>query len=310
MFRDKGKIFLLIPIIVIISGFFIFRPNDKEEKNFVKIGILANLGTTQEEFQEKLDSTRNFLNTSENFSEFRDENPPENFISSIMNEARTIYFHDSLMSALMSMKAGKIDEFMLPENVGNYLMAQNSSYEIRFITDILLSKISFGFRENEKELKSEFDKVIKEIKSDGTLDALIDKYVINFADNRQSIKPETFKDAPTIKVAVTGDMPPVDMFAGDGKPAGFNTAVLSEIGRRLKRNIKFVNVDTGGRTSALFSGRADVVFWYVITESKLEGYDPLDDIFKDVSPGVILSEPYFSWDKEFIIRLKQSKNLF
>ncbi len=79
------------------------------------------------------------------------------------------------------------------------------------------------------------------------------------------------------------------MIAADGKPVGFNTAVLAELGRRMRVNIKLLNVEAGSRTSALMSGRANAVFWYEKTS----------DVYgkkSDVPYGVLLSEPYYSWD--------------
>ena len=104
------------------------------------------------------------------------------------------------------------------------------------------------------------------------------------------------------------------MFAGDGQPAGYNTAILSEIGRRLGKNIQMINISTGGRSSALSSGRADVVFWYRTTESVLDDgdseADPIESLFLDAPEGVILSLPYYSWNKEVIIMKAEGKGLF
>ena len=59
--------------------------------------------------------------------------------------------------------------------------------------------------------------------------------------------------------------PPIDYIDADGAPAGFNTAVLAEIGRRLGVNIELISAQTGSRTMALTSGTADAVFWYMET---------------------------------------------
>ena len=72
---------------------------------------------------------------------------------------------------------------------------------------------------------------------------------------------EPAEGAETIRVAVTGSLPPMDYFAGDGTPAGFNTEIMAEIGRRTGKNIEFVSVDAGARLLALTSGTVDVVFW-------------------------------------------------
>ena len=58
------------------------------------------------------------------------------------------------------------------------------------------------------------------------------------------------------------DVPPIDYIDPSGTPAGFNTAVLSEMGRRLGKNIELVQVYSSIRRSlALSSGTADAAFW-------------------------------------------------
>ena len=64
-----------------------------------------------------------------------------------------------------------------------------------------------------------------------------------------------------------------------------------------------MSIESDARTSALLSGRADVIFWYRTTEGIIfpEEIDvkdnPLNKLISDYSEGIILSEPYYNWDK-------------
>ena len=112
-------------------------------------------------------------------------------------------------------------------------------------------------------------------------------------------KPVTFEHfdgVDTVKVAVTGDMPPIDYVDEAGNPAGFNTALLTELGRRMKVNIELVHIEAGARAAALSSGRADVVFWFETAQGIMWN--------DDASEGVLLSDPYFSWNKFLQIKKK------
>ena len=86
---------------------------------------------------------------------------------------------------------------------------------------------------------------------------------------------------------MTGDLPPLDYVSADNKPAGFNTAVLSEIGNRILKNIELINIDSGSRAAALASKQVDVVFWAIVPVSEIIPSD------SDKPNGVILTEPYF-----------------
>ena len=148
------------------------------------------------------------------------------------------------------------------------------------------------------------------MKNDNTLAGFEKKYIKDFPkdtsydyiygidkkkrDKENRIRFERFNGARTIRVALTGDLPPVDFVADDGTPAGYSVAVLAEIGRRLRVNIIPVNVDSAARTAALVSGRADVVFWYEVNESL--------ETQPDIPDEIILSEPYLSWEKFIHVR--------
>ncbi|MBQ9497496.1 MAG: transporter substrate-binding domain-containing protein, partial [Selenomonadaceae bacterium] len=93
--------------------------------------------------------------------------------------------------------------------------------------------------------------------------------------------------ADTIKVGVTGDLPPLDYVSADGKASGFNTALLAEIAKRSGKNVEIVDIDSGARAAALSSKQIDVVFW--VTVPTLEKV-PAD---LDKPEGVELSNPYF-----------------
>ena len=116
--------------------------------------------------------------------------------------------------------------------------------------------------EDHAELRDQIDAAIGEMEQDGTLDALTQKYIYDTIDGAE---PEAVAfeqtDGETIKVAVTGSLPPMDYVAPDGTFAGFNTALLAELGKRLEKNIELVQVDSLGRAAALASGTVDMVYW-------------------------------------------------
>ena len=159
---------------------------------------------------------------------------------------------------------------------------------------------SFAVRKDDAQLKADLDKVIGEMKSDGTLDKLINDYITN-VDKGQAppaIEIPMTDGADTIKVGVTGDLPPLDYVSADGQPAGFNTALLSEIANRLGRNVEVVDIDSGARATALTSKQIDVIFWAIVPN----GDKMPADI--DKPEGVEFSVPYF---KDNVTHLKLNK---
>lgn len=277
----------------------------------VDSGILTYLGTTEGEFQEALDDLRKALTpllTEESAKkEWEDYDLLDGFLSELVRARRVVHFYDSLIAMQMALKSKRIDEMVLPEPVVMYLMAKNpQDYEIQFSLNMMPSTISFGFKAGNTALKKDFDAAISAMKKDGTLMTIQDKFITSVgANDPEEVKFTEFKGSTPIKVAVTGDLPPIDYIAADGHATGYNTAILSEIGKRLKRNIRVISVEAGGRSSALASGRADVVFWYRNTEGiqtpKKLGKNLKSVMVDSPAKGVILSEPYYEWDTDLVV---------
>ena len=190
------------------------------------------------------------------------------------DDTKMVYY-DNLDSLVMALQKGDILSAFLPLTTVKYLCAQNDEFiHIMDVSDVepdafarlLLARNSYGYSfmlmEDHAELRDQINAAIGEMKQDGTLDALTQKYIYDAIDGAE---PEAVAfeqtDGETIKVAVTGSLPPMDYVAPDGTFAGFNTALLAELGKRIEKNFELVQVDSLGRAAALASGTADMVFW-------------------------------------------------
>ena len=202
-------------------------------------------------------------------------------------------FYDNLKLLQMGLESKSVDEISVYNCVAKYMTATNDKIEP--VKDNVFSKLNdnfcFAVRKEDTQLRDDLNKAIDEMKSDGTLDRLVNEYITNVdANNIPNVEIPMTEGAPAIKVGVTGDLPPLDLVTADGKPAGFNTAMLAEIAKRLGRNIELVDIDSGARATALASKQIDVVFWAVVPNGK----DIPEDI--DKPEGVELSNPYFKDD--------------
>ena len=250
----------------------------------VKIGFLTKLNITEDEYEELMIANRK--KTGWHLLNLKHDDDDD------------IFFYDSLMEMQMALSRGDVDELALPQAVGEYVLNTTSDFVVSSVEKRGPVYISFGFSERRgSSLRHRFNGVLSSMSASGTLSDLRKKYLLDPGITvPEPVKIEHFDGANVIRVAVTGDIPPIDFVAADGTPAGFNTAVLAEIGRRLHQNISLLNIDTGARAAALASGRADVIFWY------MSARDYERDI--DVPDGVLLSDPYYEWNKFLYIRKK------
>ncbi|MBQ4403119.1 MAG: transporter substrate-binding domain-containing protein [Selenomonadaceae bacterium] len=237
----------------------------------IKLGMITHLNATEKQMEEYLFKVQ------------------EKSRAKVVNHVPV--FYDNLRLMQMGLEAGNVDQISLYNSVASYLLANNDRYEIAKVDWIsgLEDNFCFAVRKDDAALKVDLDKVIGEMKEDGTLGTLVKKYIIDVDKGKTppAIEIPKFDGADTIKIGVTGDLPPLDYVTADGKAAGFNTAMLAEVAKRLKKNIEIVNIDSGARAASLNANQIDVIFWAIVP---IGGSLPADI---DKPDGVELSEPYF-----------------
>ncbi len=67
---------------------------------------------------------------------------------------------------------------------------------------------------------------------------------------------------------MSGDAPPLDYVAADGRPAGYNIALLGEISKIINKNIEIVSLESNAKYTALEAKKIDVFFWQVMPDEK------------------------------------------
>ena len=244
--------------------------NKPSENQNVRLGMITTLNASEQKVEEILKQLQEKSNV--------------NLLK------HTITFYKDLSTMQMGLESNSIDEMSTYDCVANYLMAKDLNLHVVENHGMALSdSFCFAVLKSNEGLKKDLDKVLAAMKKDGTLDNLIKQYITDVkAEDPPAVEIPHIDGADTIKVAVTGDLPPLDLVLANGQPAGFNTALLAEMGRRLNKNIEIIDIDGDARSSALTSGRADVIFWAIL---------PVDDSRPkdiDTPEGAVLSEPYFT----------------
>ena len=256
-----------------------------ENDGRIKLGMITRLNVSEENFG-------NFMKKVEETLDVK------------ISSHKPVFF-DNLNAMQMALQSNQIDEISTYWSVARYMIAKEPRFGVLKDHSLeFIDSFCFALRDDETELRDSLNAVIKEMQADGTFGRLTKEYItdINTETDPPVVDLPVFQSAETIKVAVTGDLPPFDFIGSDGKPAGFNTAVLAEIGNRLLKNIEIVNIESGARAAALSSKQVDVVFWAIVPVSEIIPSD------SDKPDGVILSNPYFK-DKivHMIFKDKETK---
>ena len=202
-------------------------------------------------------------------------------------------FYDSITDMIMALNIGDIAVLETDQNTVRYIVSRNDQIVDRppymnpnnLVFCMLL-------REEDTELRDQISACIAGMTEDGTIEALQQTYIEDVIAGEEpgAIEPQAFPGARTIRVAVTGDRPPMDYIPAGGQPIGFNTAMITEVAKRLNMNVELVNVTCQARGIALATDLCDIVFWMEVGD--FENWEGAD--LEDQPENTIVTEPYMS----------------
>lgn len=174
----------------------------------------------------------------------------------------TIVFFDNLQAMLLALNGGEIDRMSIGSLTANYIAAHNEGLVCANRQHNAVLGYSIAMLGENGVWVETINSAIADMLSDGTLDALRAQYIDNLGtDDPAPVALPAIEGADTIRIAVTGDLPPMDVILADGTPAGFNTAFLAALSRRVGVNFELVSVQSSARAEALASGMVDALFW-------------------------------------------------
>jgi len=202
-------------------------------------------------------------------------------------------FYDTMNDMIMALNRGDIVALETDQNTVRYIASRNDNIVDRppYMNPNMLI-FCMLLRGEDSELRDQISACIAEMNEDGSIEALKQTYIegVIAGEDPGAIEPQVFQDAKTIRVAVTGDRPPMDYVSAGGEPMGFNTALIAEVAKRLELNVEMVNVSCAARGIALATDVCDIVFWMEVGD--FENWEGAD--FEDQPENTVVTEPYMS----------------
>jgi ABC-type amino acid transport substrate-binding protein len=176
--------------------------------------------------------------------------------------------------ALMALKSGRVDAVNVVKPQAEYTVKTDKAYKYIAGSGENPVQVTMLTKAEDTELIGKINDAIKALTDSGELNALNETYIINVSTEEIAL-PAAMEGADTIKVGVSGDMPPFDYLTADGNPSGYNVALMGAIAEHAGFNIEFVTVPFSTKFSALLSDRIDVFFFHggVITHESIASTD-------------------------------------
>lgn len=214
-----------------------------------------------------------------------------------------IVFNDAA-SMILALKSGRVEYVMEPLSAASYVLDHNEEITANtLVQDQIDVSYSMVVTQDNHLLCKQLNNAILSMKEDGTLDKIVEHDLTPYITNGEDPLPEKLPSsdkAPTVRVALTGDLPPMDYVTADGQPAGFNVALLTEISYRTGINFEPVLMSSAAKTAALLTGQVDLFFWA----------DSIQCVTHDVEYDLsynhcLLTEPYYT-DRQALISLSET----
>ena len=211
-----------------------------------------------------------------------------------MNLLHNYHFYPSLQAMMTALDSKQIQEICTYRNVANYLTGKNPNLEILPHSIGMTDSFCFAVRKEDDALRESLNSAIDTLKKDGNVDYVAKSYIfyLNPNDEVPIVEIPKIDGADTIKVGVTGDLPPFDLILEDGTPTGFSARFLFDIGNILNKNIELVKITGGERETALTSKKIDVALWAIVSSDNLEKVGSVAKNI-DVPDTLAVTAPYY-----------------
>lgn len=204
---------------------------------------------------------------------------------------KEILYYPRSSDVVTALKAGKVDASLEIKFVADYYIKRNNDLKIINVTEDADGSVIMIVRNENQSLRDSLDLALATLQENGTLAALADKWITNLPASNEPVseKIPVIEGAKTYYVGVTGNYTPLDYIAADGKPAGFNVALMSELSKMLNINIEFVPLEAQAKFPSLYSKKIDIIFSQFYTQQIASLINSSNDKF-------VFTKPYYSFE--------------
>ncbi len=211
-------------------------------------------------------------------------------------DPREIIEYSRRSDAIMALLSGKADGIACPSFVAEYYAKRNNLLKVVTAKEEIPYKVIMVVRKENEALRNDLNKAIGLLNESGRLKSLENDWITNLplTGEPANIGKMNSASARVLRVGVSGDFPPLDYISADGRPAGFNVALMSEIGTQLDIRFEFVSLESSARFTALASGKIDVIFFHFKSEQA-------PDLFDFDASKWITTDPYFQYLGDYFL---------
>lgn len=172
-------------------------------------------------------------------------------------DARIIYFN-SILDCAIAVKEGKADATAYDKPVLKNIKAKVEG--LKLLDELVMDdKYGFAVKLQDTSLKKTMDKVLHELKKDGTYDAMVKRWF----PEKGTPGPMPTVDIPgkkgILRFGTAAVTEPMSYVNAERKVVGFDIEFATYIAKKLDKKLEIVNMEFGGMIPALISGKVDMI---------------------------------------------------
>ena len=205
-------------------------------------------------------------------------------------EDATVEPYNKGADAVQALKQGKIDAVIIDAEPAKVFVEKNDDLEI-LDEPFAEEEYAIAMKLDNTELQTAVNGALKELKADGTLDAIKANYVGEDAGKNPYKSPDNVsRDKGTLVMATNAEFPPYESKEND-KVVGIDADMMQAVCDKLGYELKIDDMAFDSIISAVQSGKADVgVAGMTVTP--------------DREKNVLFSDTYTSSSQVIIVRKK------
>ncbi len=192
----------------------------------------------------------------------------DQMLQGVLPGAIAEYFN-SEVDMMTALKAGRIDGYLSDEPVLRYCLREVSGIK-QYPGYVKKQVYALAMANENQELCDAFSGIIREMKEDGTLQALEQKWFDGSAADQVLPNIALTPTNGTLRVGVNTNLPPF-CFVKDGQIVGYDVEIIIRICEKLGYDVQVTDVDFAGLIPGLVSGRFDMAASCItVTEERMQ----------------------------------------
>lgn len=196
-------------------------------------------------------------------------------------------YYNSYVDELLSLESGKIDAFLVGEPIARDMLAGREKFTYFHLTSG--EPNAFAVAPENRALLEEASEAMREMKADGTLDALDAKW---FGDDEDAKVCVEIKQGTrgTLQFGTSSAAGKPMVYVKDGELAGFEIDTALLLAERLGYDVEFTDMEFGALIPSLISGKSDMIGANMaVTEERSESVAFLEPNYYDGIVAVVMA---------------------